>query len=194
MSSQSSNFSIASLPSVSVLIENGLSSSDHASAPSPDIIDLTDTIPGESSISIPTGSDSAADIESIPPGITLLGRTRKTRCVLYDPATADQFMPWWRATNFAKELANKGKSHSWGSAKRTSSAWKEFQEVAAFPGGQPKVRCSHCSVLLEHPQPKNHGTTAMSRHLETGGCTKSIQNQKDIRTMMLGSEVSQSLI
>ena len=197
-------------PSVSVLIENATVLSDYATASfspaasfshtasfsaaahSSDtvsssliILDLTD----ESFITTISSSLNVI-IKSTSPGLTQLSQTKKTWCILYDPVTVEQFMSWWRATSFAKSMDNNQKHHIWNSNRRISPAWKDFQEVAALPDGQPKVRCSHCEVLLEHPQTKNTGTTAMSRHLESEGCSKFNQNQRNIRTMMLDSEVS----
>jgi hypothetical protein len=196
MSSQSSNSSVASPPSLSVLIENSAALSHRAStSPIFAMDDSTDTLFNESLTSISSSPDVPSDLGSIPPGLTLLGKTRKTRCILYDSAKAEQFMPWWRGTQSGKAMDSKQKSHSWGSGKRTSPAWKDFQEVAAFPGGQPKVRCSHCAVLMEHPQTKNTGTTAMSRHLERSCSSNSDQKRNfDIYKMMFGSEVSSTLI
>ena len=116
MSSPSSIISdtFPDFPSVSVLIENATVLSDYVTASfspaasfshtasfsaaahfsdtvfsSPIILDLTD----ESFI---TTISSSLDviIKSTPPGLTQLGRIKKTRCILYDPVTVEQFMSW----------------------------------------------------------------------------------------------------
>jgi hypothetical protein len=60
-------------------------------------------------------------------------------------------------------------SSSQGEQKR-SSAWKYFIEVATFPHGVPKVRCTHCYALLEHPIPQRGGTKTMNTHTATARC------------------------
>ena len=128
------------------MIENAAALSDYATAPSSAAAPSSDTVPSSPIIldltneSFTTISSSLGAIsESTPPGLTQLGQAKKTRCILYDPVTAEQFMTWWRATSFAKSIDNNQKRHIWNSNRRISPIWKGFQEVAALPDGQPKV-------------------------------------------------------
>ena len=59
---------------------------------------------------------------------------------------------------------------------------------------QQKIQCSHCEVLLEHSQIKNTEITVISHHLKSENCSKFNQNQKNICTMILDSEMNSSSI
>ena len=45
-----------------------------------------------------------------------------------------------------------------------------FIEVATFPQGDPKVRCTHCHVLLKHSILNRGGTKSISTYTETTKC------------------------
>ena len=57
----------------------------------------------------------------------------------------------------------------WNNRRRNAKWWEYFSEGADLQGS-PVVICNLCETSLEHPEPKNLGTSNMKRHLTTGNC------------------------
>ncbi|OXV09426.1 hypothetical protein Egran_02811 [Elaphomyces granulatus] len=57
----------------------------------------------------------------------------------------------------------------WNNRRRNAKWWEYFSEGADLQGS-PVVICSLCETSLDHPEPKNLGTSNMKRHLTTGNC------------------------
>lgn len=53
-----------------------------------------------------------------------------------------------------------------------ADVWKHFDQVAGIETGIPKVICRACLTLLDHPQHKKHGTSAMGKHQRSKSCRK----------------------
>lgn len=53
-----------------------------------------------------------------------------------------------------------------------AEVWNHFDQVAHVDTGIPKVFCRACLTLLDHPQHKRHGTSAMGKHQRSKSCRK----------------------
>lgn len=108
---------------------------------------------------------------------------------LYDAMNHSNWVDWWIHTNYGSTNATIPWDSQHGSASET---WKEYEQAADAVFGSPKVMCKRCGAFLEHPystkQPtgkgkstekvNRHGTTTISRHLDTVGCKRAIGKQK----------------
>lgn len=108
---------------------------------------------------------------------------------LYDAMNHSNWVNWWLYTNYGSTNATIPWDSQHGSASET---WKEYEQAADTVSGSPKVVCKRCGAFLEHPystkQPTGkgkstekvgrHGTTNLSRHLDTVGCKRAIATKK----------------
>ena len=100
---------------------------------------------------------------------------KPTRCYAYVAEKSEEFMEWWRSTRW--HFANEEKSRKamkkidWGSTKRKAAEWKEFQEGATVGDGNPKIICSRCSLVLNHPS-LGSGNNCMTNHINSESCKK----------------------
>ncbi|CAG8265945.1 unnamed protein product, partial [Penicillium salamii] len=82
-----------------------------------------------------------------------------------------EFIQWWVQTQ-AEETT---KRIRWD-AKRTSDVWDNFDQVAHFVTGEPKVLCRKCGKTLPHPQSTSNRTNSMKRHMSAGLCQRNSKN------------------
>lgn len=92
------------------------------------------------------------------------------------PSKVLLFNSWWHTQSWYKDhqdrYTNLDKHINWGSSSRTSSSWQQFDQGARKSNGEPVVICRKCSVILIHPSIKGSGTSTMSTHLKSAGCSK----------------------
>jgi hypothetical protein len=96
----------------------------------------------------------------------------------------DDFILWWVQTQ-----AETPKQFRWDT-KRTSPAWDNFDQVAHFITGEPKVLCRKCGKTFAHPQSTSNGTNTMNRHTKSGECREIAANrakQQSIQESLLSA-------
>lgn len=92
---------------------------------------------------------------------------------MYESNLEREFLGWWEDTEYGHKLKGDGQSQiKWSTESRHADVWKHFDQVADIDSGRPRVLCKACLTLLDHPQHKNHGTSAMSRHQKSNACRK----------------------
>lgn len=112
---------------------------------------------------------------------------------LFDAMNHSNWVDWWLQTDYGSTNTMIPWDSQHGAASET---WKQYEQVAHVVSGSPKVMCKRCGLILEHPygtkkQTSNgkstekvnrHGTTTITRHLETAACKKAtgIRKQKGV--------------
>ncbi|KAJ6086552.1 hypothetical protein N7467_005466 [Penicillium canescens] len=122
-----------------------------------------------------TGIRARLDATQTQPSSILrqVGPDRRKRWILYETAQEDEFLPWWLETEYGQQLNGGGRSRmKWSVMSHSAEAWEYFDQVAELSSGRPKVICRACSTLLDHPQHKSHGTSAMGKHQRSISCRK----------------------
>ncbi|KAJ5742304.1 hypothetical protein N7533_011713, partial [Penicillium manginii] len=89
-----------------------------------------------------------------PPILKRVGPNRKKNWILYESENSMEFLIWWAKTEYGQVL---NKSHY-------AEVWRRFDQVADILTDRPKVICRTYLTLLDHPQYKKHGTSAMGKH------------------------------
>ncbi|KAJ5751564.1 hypothetical protein N7520_008481, partial [Penicillium odoratum] len=122
-----------------------------------------------------TESRESYDINTRRPPATLrrVGPQRRKNWILYELYLEREFLGWWEKTEYGHKLNGDGQSQiKWSTESRHADAWKHFDQVADIDSGRPRVLCKACLTLLDHPQYKGNGTSAMSRHQKSNSCRK----------------------
>lgn len=102
-----------------------------------------------------------------------MGPQRRKNWILYQSALEREFLGWWEETEYGQKLNGDGQSQiKWSTESRHADVWKHFDQVADIDSGLPRVFCQACLTLLDHPQYKKNGTSAMSRHQKSNSCRK----------------------
>lgn len=105
------------------------------------------------------------------------------------PSKAAIFIHWWQSQTWYKERLNEFPSIdsqiNWGSTARTSLSWRHFDQGARKSSGEPVIVCQRCSVILIHPCIKASGTSTMSSHLKSAGCTRKSSQHTTLRQSQL---------
>lgn len=107
------------------------------------------------------------------------GPPNKKLWVIRTEMNKEEFVLWWVQTQ-----ADETQKRIRWDAKRTSTAWEHFDQVAHFITGEPKVLCRRCGKTLPHPQSTANGTNSMKRHIAAGQCQRIANDrskQKDIQ-------------
>lgn len=82
-----------------------------------------------------------------------------------------EFLIWWAKTEYGQVLNSEGRSRiKWSIESHYAEVWRHFDQVADILTGRPKVICRTCLTLLDHPQHKKHGTSAMGKHQKSKSC------------------------
>jgi hypothetical protein len=121
-----------------------------------------------------TGSRESYDITSRRPPVTLrrVGPHRRKNC-LYESGLEREFLGWWEKTEYGQKLNGDGQSQiKWSTESPHADVWKHFDQVAGIDSGRPRVFCQARLTLLDHPQYKKNGTSAISRHQKSNPCRK----------------------
>lgn len=82
----------------------------------------------------------------------------------------DEFINWWLQTEYGSQSEYQKKIR-WD-AKRSSSTWKNYDQVAHHISGEPKVMCRRCGKDFTHPHQHANGTNSMKRHFEANKCKR----------------------
>jgi hypothetical protein len=108
--------------------------------------------------------------DSIPPNLLVTSLDRRDRYAYFstDSISKKAFEEWWASSSWS--TSNPDSNIRWGSHSRSSNCWDHFQEIAAWPGGEPRVRCTHCNRQLTHPAGRQIGTSTMTGHLKSKKC------------------------
>ena len=102
-----------------------------------------------------------------------MGPQRRKNWILYQSALEREFLGWWEETEYGQKLNGDGQSQiKWSTESRHADVWKHFDQVADMDSGLPRVFCQACLTLLDYPQYKKNGTSAMSRHQKSNSCRK----------------------
>lgn len=102
-----------------------------------------------------------------------VGPHRRKNWILYESDLEREFLGWWEKTEYGQKLNGDGQSQiKWSTESRHADVWKHFDQVADIDSGRPRVFCQACLTLLDHPQYKKNGTSAMSRHQKSNSCRK----------------------
>ncbi|KAJ5109552.1 hypothetical protein N7532_002724, partial [Penicillium argentinense] len=109
-----------------------------------------------------------------PPGtLRRVGPQRRKNWILFESSLEREFLGWWEKTEYGQKLNGDGQSQiKWSTESRHADVWKHFDQVADIDTGRPRVICQACLTLLDHPQHKKNGTSAMSRHLKSNTCRR----------------------
>lgn len=108
-----------------------------------------------------------------PPVLKRVGPNRRKNWVLYEPEYSMEFLIWWAKTEYGQVLNSEGRSRiKWSIESYYTEVWGHFDQVADISTGRPKVICRSCLTLLDHPQYKKHGTSAMGKHQKSKSCRK----------------------
>jgi hypothetical protein len=108
--------------------------------------------------------------------------------VICEDMNKEQFVEWWIQTQSGH---SEHQSTFWDRKGQRADIWADFEQVAHFVTGQPKVMCKHCGAILNHPNSMVHtkagtagkqGTTALRRHLERAICKT--KGQSSIRRLL----------
>jgi hypothetical protein len=110
---------------------------------------------------------------AIPPCLEQISlyHERKTRTYVVFEMGKDSnlFVAWWLQTDFGRS-----KRIRWD-APQQSPAWQGFKQVADAEDGTPKVLCTACRAVQEHPK-AGGGLSTMTRHRTGAGCKRSTKN------------------
>ncbi|KAJ5267369.1 hypothetical protein N7478_010177 [Penicillium angulare] len=108
-----------------------------------------------------------------PPTLRRVGPQGRKSWILYEPSLEREFLEWWEKTNYGQKLQEDGQSLiKWSTESRHADVWKHFDQVAHIDTGHPRVLCQACLTLLDHPQHRKNGTSAMSRHQKSNTCRR----------------------
>lgn len=114
--------------------------------------------------------------------------------VIYDQSKKDLFYLWWDQTIAKDLIADKKFRHpQWSNPHRTSSAWKQFHQVAESPSGTPKITCKICDTVLLHPTYTSHGTQGMNRHAASVQCKQTRKRKPNAENGIISAMVSISM-
>jgi hypothetical protein len=106
------------------------------------------------------------------------GPLNKKFWVIRTDMNKDEFIHWWVQTQ-----ADETQKRIRWDAKRTSTAWDNFEQVAHFITGEPKVLCRKCGITLPHPQSTANGTNSMKRHITAGKCQRVAKDRSSQRNI-----------
>ncbi|RHZ50298.1 uncharacterized protein CDV56_100590 [Aspergillus thermomutatus] len=109
-----------------------------------------------------------------PATLRRVGPDRKKSYVLYEDMSKEEYISWWIQTQYAS-IEDQRKKIRWD-GKRSSDAWKNFNQVAHHISGQPKVMCRRCGTVLPHPHEHSNGTNSMKRHYTGEKCRRAANN------------------
>lgn len=102
-----------------------------------------------------------------------MGPQRIKNWILYEPSLEREFLGWWETTEYGQKLNGDGQSQiKWSTESRHADVWKHFDQVADIDTGRPRVFCQACLTLLDHPQHRKNGTSAMGRHQKSNTCRR----------------------
>lgn len=106
----------------------------------------------------------------------------------------NEWVKWWLETDYGLNNHKIAWDSRHGSAAET---WKEFDQVAHAETGSPKAIYKRCDTVLEHPyaikkddngtgtstststgKAARHGTTTITRHLQTSGCQRTASGRR----------------
>lgn len=102
-----------------------------------------------------------------------MGPQHRKKWIAYESHLGTEFLEWWKETEYGQKLNGEGQSQiKWSTGSRHADVWKHFDQVADMDSGRPRVICQACLTVLDHPQYKGNGTSAMSRHKKSNTCRK----------------------
>jgi hypothetical protein len=111
----------------------------------------------------------------VPTSLTRVGPDRRKIWVLFEMENKKAFIEWWLQTLCANDPRREGKKKfDFENSALSSEAWENFKQVAHQTTGEPKVICSRCSKILEHPIWTGNGTNSMRRHWSGEKCQKAM--------------------
>lgn len=93
--------------------------------------------------------------------------------VIFEDMNKEEFVNWWIQTQSGQPTDI---PKIWDRKGYRADIWADFDQVAHYISGQPKVMCKHCGAILNHPNSVIHpksgkqGTTALRRHLTRATC------------------------
>jgi hypothetical protein len=113
-----------------------------------------------------------------PPPPPQLQLTTNKKIAIWTKEDATVFEEWHVLTPYMRGVVQQEAEHgtpsskrpTWNNPRRNAQWWEYFSEGADVQQGSPAVICKLCAASLEHPEPKNLGTSNMKRHLTTGAC------------------------
>lgn len=89
----------------------------------------------------------------------------------------DKFLAWWKTTNYGSgrirlpsSVPNRrgltiGLDKIWITSTR-GHIWPLFRQLAALGNGEPKVQCTVCEAILQHPKATHQGSGSLTRHVQ----------------------------
>jgi hypothetical protein len=133
-----------------------------------------------------TGSQSSDLSLHCPPPSPQLRLTTNKKNVIWTKEDANVFEEWHALTPYMLQVIQKeaelgtasSKRPAWNNPRRNAKWWGYFSEGADLRGS-PVVICDLCDTSLEHPEPKNLGTSNMKRHLTTGNCKQKGKRKRE---------------
>ncbi|KHJ36236.1 hypothetical protein EV44_g5114 [Erysiphe necator] len=89
----------------------------------------------------------------------------------------EKFLSWWKTTNYGSgrnrlpsSVPNRrgltiGLDKIWITSTR-GHIWPLFRQLAALGNGEPKVQCTICEAVLQHPKATHQGSGSLTRHVQ----------------------------
>lgn len=107
-------------------------------------------------------------LTAIPSSLERVGPGKQKGWVLFSAMNKTDFVAWWVLTQYASVPEQRNKIR-WD-ATHLSDAWKNFDQVAHYISGEPRVMCQRCGKTLPHPHHTSNGTNSMKRHFSGEKC------------------------
>jgi hypothetical protein len=115
-------------------------------------------------------ADTDSPLFSVPTTLKRIGPDNKKLWVLYSEMSKNDFINWWLQTEYGS-LSDHRKKIRWD-AKRSSSAWDNYDQVAHHVSGEPRIMCRRCGKDFPHPHQHANGTNSMKRDYEANKCRR----------------------
>ena len=129
----------------------------------------------QTAISLPDSFRTPSSTPPVPASLTRVGPDRRKIWALFEMENKETFIDWWLQTSSANNTEREGKKKfDFENSALSSKAWEHFKQIAHQTTGEPKVMCSRCSRVLDHPIWTENGTNSMRRHWAGEKCRKAI--------------------
>ncbi len=136
------------------------------------------SIPSRESQSQPFSSISSDILINSDATLNLSYVGRGKKCFKWTQDTKSEFETWFQNTTWSKRnsiLSDKErKTIYWGSQKSAYS-WAYYCEGADRSNGQPKVICTRCDEILNHPA--FNGTSGLDKHIQSSACQRASKSK-----------------
>lgn len=99
--------------------------------------------------------------------------------VIFEEMSKIEFLNWWFETQAGANESTQ-KQLQWDGRKQNTDLWSQFEQVAHYKTGEPRVMCKNCGKVLGHPSfgkpGTRNGTSTLRRHQNS--CRREIKQGK----------------